>query len=418
MPLLAAAVRRAFGAPASSPFAVPESVWTTLSQRVHLVLNAKLRGGPYAPFLSLPSYGAMFDSCAAWRESTFSAIVAVSREVERYARETVARQYPLLEDALARRDASSVATIVAQLERDAGVVVALAKGLAERVEVFHQASKNLDREFEKRPESAWLLLVPKPKAAADAVNLLYGTWNSLASDLQTVHAAIFNGSAMDDLNPSDIAAAREGWTAFAAEASDFIRMADGQHRVLDGLFIAPIVHILAGNQPGGTIRLQSHRDIGVRKGDRLIVFGVGPVDGRHELVNVTAPAPREFPLLWSYFIKTTARPKNGWMTYDGIRWLRTPLAAASSPAIGWALATIDSCEAAGARTIVRVGEELPLDIGARINVARPDFGGNVVERQQTTNLAGDRFWHYTLDTKLPAGANPTAVWAGMYREDA
>ena len=72
--LAAASVRNAFRAP--SPFAVPEKVWTTLSQRVHFVLNAKLRGGPYAPFRVLPSYGAMFDSCAAWREGTFSALVA------------------------------------------------------------------------------------------------------------------------------------------------------------------------------------------------------------------------------------------------------------------------------------------------------------------------------------------------------
>jgi hypothetical protein len=417
MTLLAASVRRAFGAPEQSPFAIAENVWTTLSQRVHFVLNAQLRGGPYAPYRAVPAYTAMFDACAAWRENTFPLLVSVMREVQRYAHETVAQHYPRLAQALALRDRSPVAAIIAQLERDAGVVVALAEGLTNLVAQFRKANESADAELEKQSQSAWLTLMPKPKRVDEAMRLLHGSWRALASDLATVHAAVFNGHAIDEVSPDDIENARSDWSTFDREATDFIRMASAQQNVLDGFFIAPIVRIIAGSSQDQTVRLQSHRDIRVRPGDRLIVFGAGAVDGRREIVEVTPPARSVLPALWTYAIKTAARPSAPWMTYDGIRWLRMPIASASSAATGWTLATVESCEADGARAVVRVGDELQLDVGARIAVARPDFAGLVVERRQTTTLAGDRFWLYTLDVKPPAGPPPKAVWAGMYRDD-
>lgn len=414
-------LRRALGPPKGpSPLELSAGVWTTVNQRVHFVLNAKMRGGPYGPFRSLPSFEAMFAACVEWRERMFPALVAVSREVERYARETVGRQYPLLEAALARKDARQAAAIVEQLALDAGVVVALASGLTPMVAEFRRANEAFDSELQKRPESSWMMLVPKPKSVDAAVDLLRGTWDTLAHYLAEAHALILDGSAMGDLRPEDVRAALAEWEFTAGDASSFIRTAEGQQRMLDGLFIAPIVFILAGTSRDGTIVLQSFRDIGVRPGDRLIVFGVGAVDGRRELVEVKPPGPG--PALWSYAVKSTERPRGGpWMTIDNIRWLRTPLLSSPAQGLFYSLATAEACEAAGERTIVRVGEEMPLEVGTRITVIKPNssssLSGKVVERQQITNPAGDRFWNCAVDAKLPAGGNLNAIWAGMYRDD-
>ena len=418
MALVYGSLRRALGPPKGpSPLALPAGVWATVNQRVHFVLNAKMRGGPYGPFRSLPSFEAMFAACVNWRERTYPALVAVSREVVRYARETVGRQYPLLEAALARKDARQAAAIVEQLALDAGVVVALARGLTPMVAEFRRANEAFDAELQKRPESSWMMLVPKPKSVDAAVDLLRGTWDTLAHYLAEAHALILDGSAMGDLRPDDVRAALAEWEFAAGDASSFIRTAEDQQRMLDGLFIAPIVFILAGSNPNGTIFLQSFRDIGVWKGDRLIVFGVGAVDGRRELVEVAPPKARVMPALWTYTVKTTERPKGGpWITIDGIRWLRPPVASTPAQGLFLSLATVDGCEAAGTRTIVRTGEELSLDIGARITILRPDFTGHVLERQPFTNLAGDRFWNYTVDAPLPPHM-PAAIWAGMYRDE-
>ena len=165
--------------------------------------------------------------------------------------------------------------------------------------------------------------------------------------------------------------------------------------------------------------LQSFRDIGVHAGDRMIVFGLGAPDGRHELVEVKPPGAGT--ALWTYAIKTPERPKAGpWMTIDGIRWLRTPLLSSSAQGLLYSLATAEACQVAGERTIVRVGEEMPLEVGARVTVLKPNsstsFSGKVVERQRITTLAGDHFWDCTVDAKFPGGY-PTTIWAGMYRDE-
>ncbi|HEX7677815.1 MAG TPA: hypothetical protein VF713_06810 [Thermoanaerobaculia bacterium] len=110
------------------------------------------------------------------------------------------------------------------------------------------------------------------------------------------------------------------------------------------------------------------------------------------------------------------------MSIDGIRWLRTPVLSSPAQGLLYSLATAEACEPAGERTIVRVGEEMPLEVGARVTVVKPNssssFSGKVVERQRITNPAGDHFWDCTVDAKLPGGAYPATIWAGMYCDEA
>lgn len=416
--LLGATFRRALSAPAAfAPAGIPANVLTTIHQRVYFVNNVASRGGPYAQYKDLRSFPELAASCRLWREQGFGGITDLSREVGRYARETVPTLYPQLAAAITGKNRGQIAAIVSQLKEHAAAVASRATQVASIVTRFYQANDAFDKDLLKLPQTDWLTLFTKPKDVDTAVAQLRGTWGAIAYDLGEVEEAILSHS-IDALKPADVDVAAESWTDPAEKAKVFDRTAEEQRRVMDGLFVGPL---------GGATLYQREERLyfliqekqPFTTGDRVILFGAAQFSGRGTIADVKSPADLHTKL-WGYAIQAKAAPKgDGWVQLPGGgTWMRSPVIFRGG-AFGFTAVTADSVRrGADGRILVRAAKEPVLNPGEFVGVMvfGRSYTGTIDARAEVTNDAGDRFWEYTLPAQ-PISREERPVWGGMYRDD-
>lgn len=417
---LAARLTHALQAPPEpSPFELPASLWTLISQRVYFV-NDITRGGPYTPFKNLGTFPALAAATAEWRTSTFKRLAALASTIQQHGRTTVPQLYDQLAAALTSGSRTDAVNALAAVKKEVDRIASEAASVALLVTPFHKANAAFDRELAKQPESAWLSLVARPKEVDEAVGKLQGDWQAIAHDLQSVSDALAHDAG--DMLPVDVIVAKGSWATYAGEIDAFSRGAAQQERVIDGRFITPIVSI---RQARDGAALQSVARVNAAPGDRMIVFGVPSLDGRQTVVRIEAPEEKhderrnERTYRWGCVIDSHATPDGGWQSLYN-RFIPNP-ALTSFGMLSFDSAGIYSAaRAEDGKLLISAADETEFAIGDLVGLMgvwpAPD-PAHVTAKTETTNAAGDRVWQYKLDIPYTRPLARMSPFAGMYRDE-
>lgn len=218
------------GTSLTPPYAVPESDWTVIDDRIAITIEAQ----NIAPEIEkyVPNYPDLLQACLTWRSATWSGLITQAVNTELFGTKAAGVLGQLSSDLSGIKPGDPVPGAIAfiievqfqALARTAGEQATAASGLVGQIGTFVTANRVADASLERLPLDGWSPIAGPISSLDEATADLQTGWGAITSQLQALSGGQLTITTAG-LLASNLGAAVTSWKTLAQAAGAFVTMA-------------------------------------------------------------------------------------------------------------------------------------------------------------------------------------------------